>query len=155
MWLEKLKNVIVFFARTIVALILIAILFPILNIIIIHFDFMKSLASFFDSHKFEGWNTTIYLLVSVLIPFLICVVLSIAVMLKVLGGGLKTAIFAGASAGLLHFMVAGVSSVTESANVFIKMGILQLLLIPLAAFVGAFAYFIISKLNSKRSKTFA
>jgi len=147
MWLEKFKCTIVFFARIIVALILIAILFPILNIVIMHFDFMESLASFFYSHKFEGWNVTIYLLVSALIPFLICVVFSIALVLRFLGGDLKTAIFAGISAGLLHFMVAGMSSVTKSFDVFIKMGILQLLLIPLAALMGVFAYFVISKLN--------
>jgi hypothetical protein len=149
MWIEKqtkVKNFIISFARIVVILILIAVLFPIFELIFM--DAEVSLAKFFESSRFEGWNVTIRLFITSIIPFLICIFLSILLILQLLGGNIKIAIFAGAVAGLLHFIVAGMSSVTKSVDVFIKMGILQFLLIPLAALAGAFSYFIISKLKA-------
>ncbi len=152
MWQKNFKDIITSLGRIIAVLIFFAVLFPILFSTLMRFGVTESLAKLFESPKSTGgWSLTIRLFMTDTIPFLICVALALGLVLKFLGGDFRTAIFAGASVGLLYFVLV-FKAVTKSVDAFVKMGILSLLYIPFAALIGALAYFIVSKLNFKALK---
>jgi hypothetical protein len=99
-----------------------------------------------DLHKFGKWEIEIYLMLSTIIPFLVCVTIGIGIVLRFLGGNRKMAIFVGGCAGLLHFMI----SIPKSVSIFNGVTIMFLLHVPVAALLGALTYYIISKLPSRR-----
>ena len=140
MWQRTLKTKIAFLAKTIVALIIIFILHMVIFTIV-----MNSNLRYLDLHRFGKWEIEVYLLLSTVIPFLICVAIGIGLVLRFLGGDFKMAIFVGGCAGLLHFTL----SIPKSVTIFNGVTVMFLLHIPVAALVGGLTYYIISKLTSK------